>query len=203
MSLTELFLLAVGLSMDAFAVSVCSGLTMRESVLKKALITGVYFGVFQAAMPLAGYAAATFFADMITAYDHWIAFTLLCAIGGKMIIETVKDARASESHNERPGADSGPPRSENAEVSVKPARMLPLALATSIDALAVGISFAFLRVNIAPAVSFIGAVTFIISFAGVKIGNVFGSKFKSGAELAGGAILVLLGFKILFEHLAF
>ena len=186
MSFIELFILAIGLSMDAFAVAVCAGLTMPKVTLKKALIVGLYFGVFQAGMPLIGYFAATVFADQITAYDHWIAFVFLAVIGGKMIYESLKK-------EDSPAGDE--------ETSLKPAKMLPLAIATSIDALAVGVSLAFLKVSIAPAVSFIGITTLVLSVAGVKIGNIFGVKSKSKAELAGGIILVLIGLKILLEHL--
>ena len=187
MSFIELFLLATGLSMDAFAVSICLGLNTEKSVLKNSLVAGLYFGIFQAVMPLIGFMAATLFASKIIAYDHWIAFALLCFLGGKMIIGSLK--KESEK------------LPDNTENSMKPSQMFPLAIATSIDALAVGVSLAFLRVRIIPAVTFIGLTTFIISMAGVKIGNVFGSRFKSKAELAGGIILVLIGLKILFEHL--
>ena len=186
MNLIELFILAVGLSMDAFAVAICAGLTMPKATLKKALIVGLYFGLFQAGMPLIGYFAGSLFADKITAYDHWIAFALLCFLGGKMIWESFKKEEAS---------------GEEQEASLGPKKMLPLAIATSIDALAVGVSFAFLRVSIIPAVSFIGVTTLSISMAGVKIGNVFGKRYKAKAELVGGIILVLIGVKILFEHL--
>ena len=185
MSFIELFILAVGLSMDAFAVAVCAGLTMKTLNIRKALIIALYFGVFQAVMPLIGYLVATLFADKIVAYDHWIAFALLCFLGAKMIVGSFKK-------------EDNP---DDSETSVSPSQMLPLALATSIDALAVGVSLAFLRVSIVPAVSFIGIVTFALSFVGVKIGNVFGKRFKSKAELAGGIILVLIGLKILLEHL--
>ena len=190
MTFFELFLLAVGLSMDAFAVGICMGLTMTESIFKKALVIGLYFGVFQAVMPIIGYIAATWFADKITAFDHWLAFALLCFLGGKMILGSFKKEEA-------------PDNSDNyTEASLSPAKMLPFALATSIDALAVGISFAFLQVNnIIPAVSFIGLTTFILSVIGVKTGNLFGIKFKSKSEFAGGIILALIGFKILVEHL--
>ncbi len=185
MSLFELFIIAVGLSMDAFAVAVCKGLSMRRATLKNALIVGLYFGIFQAAMPLIGYFLGISLADQITAYDHWIAFTLLAIIGGKMVYESF--------HKDADGEDEG------GEVTFK--KMLPLAVATSIDALAVGVSFAFLRVSIFPAVTFIGVVTLTLSMLGVKIGNIFGAKFKSKAELAGGVILILMGTKILLEHL--
>ena len=186
MSLIELFVLAVGLSMDAFAVAICTGLTMSRATVKKALIVGMYFGIFQAGMPVIGYCVANLFAAKITAYDHWIAFALLGVLGGKMIWESFKKEECC---------------GEQQEASLGPKKMLPLAIATSIDALAVGVSFAFLHVRIVPAVSLIGATTLAISMAGVKIGNAFGQRFKSTAELAGGVILVLIGVKILLEHL--
>jgi len=201
MNFIELFFLAVGLSMDSFAVAIGAGLTMKKAAIKKMLIVGLYFGVFQAVMPLIGYMAATLFADKIIRYDHWIAFVLLFVLGGKMIIGGLEKTgcRDRECPDEVCGDRACP--KERKEVSLKPAQMLPLAVATSIDALAVGVSFAFLRVNIVQAVSFIGITTLVISMLGVKIGNVFGTKFKSKAELAGGVILVLIGMKILLEHL--
>jgi len=204
MSFPELLLIAVGLSMDAFAVAVCAGLTMPKVTIKKSLIVGLYFGIFQAAMPLIGYMLATQFADKITAFDHWIAFALLCFIGGKMIMGSFKKEGCSD--RECPTktctdrACPGGARPDTKETSLKPAKMLPLALATSIDALAVGVSFAFLKVDIVPVVLSIGITTLILSMVGVKIGNVFGTRFKSKAELTGGIILVLMGLKILFEH---
>lgn len=183
MGLLELFILAVGLSMDAFAVSVCKGLAMPKISVKKAVIVGIWFGGFQALMPALGYLLGSQFKNSITAVDHWIAFILLGIIGGNMIRE----------------ACSGECEKENDSLDIK--TMFLLAVATSIDALAVGITFAFLKVNIVAAVSFIGATTFIISAAGVKIGNIFGTKYKAKAELAGGVILILLGLKILLEHL--
>ena len=183
MGLLEVFILAVGLSMDAFAVSVCKGLAMPKISVKKAVIVGIWFGGFQALMPALGYLLGSQFKDSITAVDHWIAFILLGIIGGNMIRE----------------ACSGECEKENDSLDIK--TMFLLAVATSIDALAVGITFAFLKVNIVAAVSFIGATTFIISAAGVKIGNIFGTKYKAKAELAGGVILILLGLKILLEHL--
>ena len=183
MGLLELFILAVGLSMDAFAVSVCKGLAMPKITVKKAAVVGIWFGGFQALMPALGYLLGSQFKDSITAIDHWIAFILLGIIGGNMIRE----------------ACSGECEKENDSLDIK--TMFLLAVATSIDALAVGITFAFLKVNIAAAVSFIGITTFIISAAGVKIGNIFGTKYKSKAELAGGIILILLGLRILLEHL--
>ena len=183
MDFTELFFLAIGLSMDAFAVAICAGLTMAEFSVKKALIVGLYFGVFQAGMPLIGYFAGNLFTAGITEYSHWIAFVLLCFLGGKMIVESFKKADSPEK-----------------EYSLKPAHMLPLAVATSIDALAVGVSFAFLQVSIVPAVLLIGVVTLVISTAGVKVGKVFGAKFKSKAHFAGGIILVLIGLTILLRN---
>lgn len=205
MNLLELFLIAIGLSMDAFAVAVCAGLTMPRATIKKSLIIGLYFGVFQALMPFIGYMLATQFADKIMSYDHWISFILLCLIGGKMIIESFKKAGCPDrecpvetcTDRECPGGQ----RPNTEEMSLKPAKMLPLAIATSIDALAVGVSFAFLKVNIISAVFSIGIITLAISMMGVKIGNVFGTRFRSKAEIIGGIILVLIGLKIVFEHL--
>ncbi|KPU42994.1 putative manganese efflux pump MntP [Oxobacter pfennigii] len=205
MNLWELFLIAVGLSMDAFAVAACSGLTMPKVTVKKSLIVGGYFGFFQAVMPLIGYMLATQFAEKIIAFDHWITFALLCFIGGKMAVGSFKKEGCPDrecvaetcADRECPGGES--PRIR--EPSLKPSEMLPLALATSIDALAVGVSFAFLQVNIVPAVSSIGIITFALSMLGVKVGNIFGIKFKSKAELSGGIILVLIGLKILLEHM--
>ena len=185
MSLTELFIIAVGLSMDAFAVAVCKGLAMPRMSWKGAGVVGLYFGGFQGAMPFIGYLLGTRFRDAITAYDHWIAFILLALIGGNMIKESL------ETEEECPDA------------SLDVRSMTLLAVATSIDALAVGVTFAFLTVPILPAVSFIGVVTFTLSVVGVKVGNVFGCRYKSRAELAGGRIRVLRGLKILFEHLGY
>ena len=185
MGLIELFLIAVGLSMDAFAVSVCKGLAMPKCTFKKAAIVGLWFGGFQALMPAIGYILGAQFQEAIASIDHWIAFVLLALIGGNMIHEALD--------NDEEEAD--------ASLDVKP--MFLLAVATSIDALAIGITFAFLKVNIIPAVCFIGIVTFIIYFAGVKIGNVFGARYKNKAEIVGGVILILLGLKILLEHLGF
>lgn len=183
MDFVTLLTLAVGLAMDAFAVSICKGLAMREKVLKKGIIVGLWFGGFQALMPTIGFFLGTQFKDQITSIDHWIAFVLLGLIG----INMVKEALSNEE--------------EQADDSIEVKEMFMLAVATSIDALAVGITFAFLNVHIVSAASIIGVCTFLISFAGVKIGNIFGTKYKSKAELAGGIILILLGFKILFEHL--
>ncbi|HIT00904.1 MAG TPA: manganese efflux pump [Candidatus Faecaligallichristensenella faecipullorum] len=182
MSLLELFIIALGLSMDAFAVAICKGLSVQQLKPRHALITGLYFGGFQALMPLIGYLLGVRFESFITSFDHWIAFVLLALIGLNMIKESREESECL-----------------NDAFDFK--TMLPLALATSIDALAVGVTFAFLQVNIAPAVSFIGVITFVLSALGVKMGHVFGSKYKSRAELAGGVILILMGIKILIEHL--
>lgn len=185
MGLIELFLIAAGLSMDAFAVSVCKGLAMPKCTFKKAAIVGLWFGGFQALMPAIGYILGAQFQEAIASIDHWIAFVLLALIGGNMIHEALDNDE------------------EEADASLDVKTMFLLAVATSIDALAIGITFAFLKVNIIPAVCFIGIVTFIISFAGVKIGNVFGARYKNKAEIVGGIILILLGLKILLEHLGF
>ena len=185
MGLIELFLIAVGLSMDAFAVSVCKGLAMPKCTFKKAAIVGLWFGGFQALMPAIGYILGAQFQEASASIDHWIAFVLLALIGGNMIHEALDNDE------------------EEADASLDVKTMFLLAVATSIDALAIGITFAFLKVNIIPAVCFIGIVTFIISFAGVKIGNVFGARYKNKAEIVGGVILILLGLKILLEHLGF
>ena len=184
MSLTELFIIAFGLSMDAFAVSICKGLAVKKAGIKEMGLAGLWFGGFQALMPLIGYFLGAAFEEYITKIDHWIAFGLLGLIGANMIKESLsKDEEKS-----------------NASMGFKD--MLTLAIATSIDALAVGITFALLPdVNIGAAVGFIGLTTFVLSAAGIKIGNIFGSKYKSKAELTGGIILILMGAKILLEHL--
>lgn len=182
MSLVELFILAVGLSMDAFAVSICKGLSLGKITKKHMAIAGTWFGGFQALMPLIGYFLGSFFADMITKYAHWIAFVLLIIIGGNMI----KEAMGEE---------------EKVDACMDAKEMFLLAIATSIDALAVGVTFAFLKVQIVPAVSFIGSVTFVCSAIGVKIGSIFGSKYRSKSEFCGGVILILIGLKILLNGL--
>ena len=183
MSLIELFLIAVGLSMDAFAVSICKGLSVRKAEIKHSLIVGAYFGGFQALMPAIGYVLGRQFESLITSVDHWIAFVLLGIIGGNMIREALKGEQ------------------EELDDSFTFRTMLPLAIATSIDALAMGVTFAFLQVQSVPAVLFIGVTTFVLSAIGLKVGNVFGAKYKSRAELFGGVVLVLMGIKILLEHL--
>ena len=184
MGLLELFILAVGLSMDAFAVSICKGLAVKRIDMGKAGIVGLWFGSFQALMPMIGYFLGSRFSNAIQSVDHWVAFILLSLIGANMIREAL-------SRDEDAGRDSG-------SLSFK--TMLMLAVATSIDALAAGITFAFLDVDIALAAGMIGCTTCIISMAGVKVGSVFGTKYKSKAELTGGVMLILLGLKILLEH---
>ena len=181
MGFWELFILAVGLSMDAFAVSVCKGLSLGKIKAKHMCLAGIWFGGFQALMPLVGYVLGIFFADVITKYSHWIAFALLAFLGAKMI----KESFESEELDDNMGWKT----------------MLVLAVATSIDASAVGVTFAFLDVNILFAVIVIGVTTFAFSAAGVKIGSVFGEKYKSKAEIAGGIILILIGLKILLDGL--
>jgi putative Mn2+ efflux pump MntP len=200
MGFIELFFLAVGLSMDAFAVAICIGLSLAKFRLKNALIVGLYFGSFQAGMPLIGYFVARLFAEYIIAYDHWVAFGLLGFLGGKMIYDSFKKVDSSEKSNTCVICNDNSCKTCNNENILKFNNMLPLALATSVDALAVGVSLAFLQVSIIPAVSFIGIVTLVISMVGVKIGNIFGAKFKSKAQLVGGIILFLIGLRILLEH---
>ena len=183
MGLWELFVIALGLSMDAFAVSICKGLSVRRCAARHMLICGLYFGVFQAAMPLIGYILGAQFESLVTAIAPYIAFALLAFIGANMI----KEARSEEEE------------SIDDDFSMK--AMIPLAVATSIDALAVGVSFAFLQVDIVPAVLFIGVTTFVCCAIGVKVGSLFGSRYKQRAELFGGVVLILMGLKILLEHL--
>ncbi|MBR7122545.1 MAG: manganese efflux pump [Oscillospiraceae bacterium] len=187
MGLAELLLLAVGLSMDAFAVSVCKGLSIKKATVKAGVLCGAWFGGFQALMPLIGFFLGTMFADAIKAVDHWVAFGLLALIGINMLKEAFE-------------SDCDCCKDEDADLSAK--SMFVMAVATSIDALAVGISLAMVGdVNIVTAVLLIGVITFVLSAAGVKIGNVFGSRFEKKAQMAGGIILLVLGIKILLEHL--
>lgn len=185
MGIIELFMLGVGLSMDAFAVSICKGLSVKEVKTRHMLCCGLWFGGFQALMPLIGYMLGSAFENYITKIDHWIAFVLLCFIGVNMIREAFSDEE------------------EQTDASFGFKTMLLMAIATSIDALAVGITFAFLGVNIWMAVTMIGLTTFAFSAVGVKIGNVFGNKYKAKAEIVGGVILIVIGCKILVEHLFF
>lgn len=183
MGIIEILLTGLGLAMDAFAVALCKGLSMKKFDKKKGIIIGLYFGIFQGMMPLIGYLLGTTFQNLITSVDHWIAFVLLGFIGGNMLKEAF--SKDEETCNDK--------------VDFK--TMLPLAIATSIDALAVGITFAFLKVNIVIAVLSIGIITFIMSFIGSKVGNKFGTKYEKKAQLFGGIILILIGLKILLEHL--
>jgi putative Mn2+ efflux pump MntP len=185
MGLIELFLMGIGLSMDAFAVSVCKGLATGNVRAKHMITAGIWFGGFQALMPFIGYLLGSAFYSYITSLDHWIAFILLVFIGGKMIKEALGDEEGQS----------------DSDASFGFMTMLIMAVATSIDALAVGITFAFLQVNIWLAISIIGVTTFIFSAVGVKAGSVFGAKYKSKAEIAGGIILILIGIRILIEHL--
>lgn len=187
MSFTGLLILAIALSMDAFAVSICKGLSMPKLNKKHAVIVGLYFGFFQGLMPVAGYFLGFYFIGAIASIDHWIAFILLSVIGINMIKEAMTTCPCDDELN--------------ACVDVK--TMLVLAIATSIDALAVGITFAFLQVHLLTAVSLIGITTFILSIIGVKVGNVFGTRYKNKAEIMGGIVLILIGLKILIEHLFF
>ncbi len=189
MGLTELILVAIGLSMDAFAVAVCKGLNMRKVNYKHTFIIALFFGGFQAIMPLIGWVLGKQFEQYITSVDHWIAFGLLVLIGGKMIWEVFKED------------EEGCSCSGACTIKLDLKELFILAIATSIDALAVGITFAFLQVNIWMPISLIGVTTFGLSIVGVMIGNKFGERYKSKAELAGGIILIFIGLKILLEHL--
>jgi putative Mn2+ efflux pump MntP len=184
MGVVEIVLLALSLAMDAFAVSICKGLSMKKINWKKATIIGLYFGIFQAVMPIIGYCLGAAFQGIVTNIDHWIAFILLALIGGNMIREALSEDE-----------------SKNCNDNVDFKTMIVLAIATSIDALTVGITFAFLNVNIPMATSIIGIITFVVSLIGVKIGNKFGSKYENKAEIAGGIILILIGLKILLTDL--
>ena len=188
MSFIALFMIAVGLSMDAFAVAVCKGLGVQRVKMRHAAITGLYFGGFQGLMPVIGWLLGYKFEHLITSVDHWIAFVLLGLIGANMIKEAFSKEEECCECNEL--SDDFSPKT-----------MLPMAVATSIDALAVGITFAFLQVNILLSAALVGVTTFLLSGAGVYIGNIFGAKYKSRAEFAGGAILIIMGLKILLEHL--
>lgn len=187
LSLFELFFIAVGLSMDAFAVAICKGLGMSRLNMRQAAIIAVFFGGFQALMPIIGWLLGAQFASFVTPVDHWIAFALLAFIGGKMLFEALRG--------------DGEEQADVLDAKLDLRELLMLAIATSIDALAVGITFAFLSVDIVPAASFIGVVTFVLSFAGVAIGHQFGARWEKPSTIAGGIVLILIGFKILLEHL--
>lgn len=184
--LIEIFLIGVGLSMDAFAVSICKGLTMKKVKKKDVFVIALFFGGFQALMPFIGWVLGRGFESYITSIDHWIAFILLGIIGGKMLLDGIKGDDEEEG---------------NAEFKLNVKELFMLAIATSIDALAVGITFAFLNYPIVECISLIGCTTFVISFIGIYIGHVFGSKYEHKAEIAGGIILIIIGLKILLEHL--
>lgn len=184
----EIILIGIGLSMDAFAVSVCKGLAMRKINFKQAFIIGLYFGVFQAVMPILGWLLGINFRRYIESIDHWVAFALLAFIGVKMIIEAIREKEKEISP-------------EDFDKPLNHKEMLILAIATSIDALAVGISFAAIGDPIFPAVLVIGCITFGLSIVGVTVGSVFGSRFEKYAEIAGGVILILIGVKVLMEHI--
>jgi len=183
MNIIDILFIGLGLSMDAFAVSVCKGLAMKKMNVKKALVCSLYFGVFQALMPLIGFLLGSGFKNVVSSIDHWIAFVLLGIIG----INMIKEAKSCETVNDA--------------MDVK--TMLTLAVATSIDALAIGVTFAFLKVSIIPAITIIGVTTFVCCFVGVKLGSIFGEKLKTKAEIVGGTVLILMGTKILIEHLFF
>ncbi len=187
MGIVELLLIAVGLSMDAFAVSICKGLGMKRVNLKVAFVLALFFGGFQALMPLIGWALGSQFLWLISPIDHWIAFVLLAVIGGKMLWEALHDEE---------GEDDGKPADK-----IDLGEFFILAVATSIDALAVGISFAALAVDIVPSILIIGVVTFCFTIAGVFVGNFFGSRYEKPASIVGGVVLILIGLKILLEHL--
>ena len=187
MGFVELLLIGVGLSMDAFAVAICKGLGMSRLNMKQAAVIALFFGAFQAIMPLIGWAAGSWLADLITPIDHWVAFALLAFVGGKMLWDAF--------HEE----DDENPDQMDAKLDLM--ELLMLAIATSIDALAVGITFAFLQTDIVPSVAIIGCTTFVISFAGVAVGHFFGARFEKPATIVGGVVLILIGLKILLEHL--
>lgn len=183
MSLLEILLISIGLAMDAFAVSICKGLAMRKMNWKKAIIIGLYFGIFQAIMPIIGYYIGGSFQSLVTNIDHWIILGLLVFIGGNMIKESFENEKAEANDN----------------IDIK--TMMILAIATSIDALAVGITFAFFEIDLISVVLAIGIITFILSVIGVKIGNKFGAKYERKSEFVGGLILIIIGIKVLMEHL--
>lgn len=187
MGFVELFLIGVGLSMDAFAVSICKGLGMSRLNMKQAAVISLFFGGFQALMPLIGWALGSQLTDFITPIDHWIAFGLLAFVGGKMLWDAFHEDEEEES--------------EIADAKLDLKELLMLAIATSIDALAVGITFAFLQMSIVPSITIIGLTTFVISFAGVAVGHFFGARFEKPATIVGGVVLILIGVKILLEHL--
>ena len=186
MGLVELFLVAVGLSMDAFAVAICKGLGMKRLDIGQALVIALFFGGFQALMPAIGWLLGSQFAHIVEPIDHWIAFALLAFIGGKMLVDALRGDEEEEAAS---------------DASLDLRELVMLAIATSIDALAVGVTFAFLQMDIVFPVLFIGVTTFVLSFAGVAIGHQFGSRWEKPSTIAGGVVLILIGCKILLEHL--
>jgi putative Mn2+ efflux pump MntP len=188
----ELVFIAIGLSMDAFAVSIVKGLNMRKLNLGQAALIALFFGGFQALMPLLGWLLGIQFQHYIESVDHWIAFVLLAFIGAKMIFDALRSEKGSE-----------PDAATRSEQKLDIKELFLLAIATSIDALAIGITFAFLQVDIVPAALLIGLVTFVLAFGGVIVGNRFGAKYEKGSMIVGGVVLILIGFKILLEHLGF
>lgn len=206
MPLWELFLIGVGLAADAFAVAMCRGLEAKRFTWKNGLLTGLFFGFFQAAMPVIGYYLATLFADEISAFDHWIAFALLAFLGAKMIYEGAKEEhskRREKKQNAGSTSDTAAAADEKKpeHVSFRMKELIVMSFATSIDALIVGVTFAFLDTNIWTSVSLIGAVTFALSLFGVFLGSKIGKKLGGKAEIVGGVILIAIGLKILLEHL--
>ncbi|MGI6104847.1 MAG: manganese efflux pump MntP family protein [Raoultibacter sp.] len=192
MGFIELVFIAIGLSMDAFAVSIVKGLNMRKLNLGQAALIALFFGGFQALMPLLGWLLGIQFQHYIESVDHWIAFVLLAFIGAKMIFDALRSEKGSE-----------PDAATRSEQKLDIKELFLLAIATSIDALAIGITFAFLQVDIVPAALLIGLVTFVLAFGGVIVGNRFGAKYEKGSMIVGGVVLILIGFKILLEHLGF
>ncbi len=201
MSLFELFLIAVGLSMDAFAVAICKGLGMKKLDMHQALVIGLFFGGFQALMPVIGWFLGAQFASLVTPIDHWIAFILLAFIGGKMLFDAIKGDDESETAKDGEGAPKDGEGAKDGAPKLDLRELTMLAIATSIDALAVGITFAFLDVDIVLAASFIGVVTFVLSVIGVAVGNQFGSRWEKPSAIVGGVVLILIGVRILLEHI--
>ena len=197
MEFVDLLLIGVGLSMDAFAGAICKGLCMPRLNVKQAVVIALFFGGFQALMPAIGWALGTQFASFVTSFSHWIAFILLAFIGGKMLWDVFHEDKEDAADNAAASASAG----EKAGLQLDIKQLFLLAIATSIDALAVGISFAFLQVDIVPSVSIIGVTTFVISFAGVAVGHVFGSRYERPAQIVGGIVLIGIGLKILLEGL--
>ena len=201
MSLISIFLTGIGLAMDAVAVSIAKGMTLRKNLLKNAIKMGLFFGVFQAIMPFIGWFAGIYFKDYIEAFDHWIAFILLSIIGGKMIYESIEARKEEKELSEKELVDEITVDEEKECDELNNKNLTILAIATSIDALAVGVSFAFLNVSIVKAMIIIGGTTFVLCIIAALIGKKLGGVFQKYAEVVGGLILILIGLKILLEHL--